>query len=378
VSAAEAITQDWRQRLQQDLPDQSAAVHDALLQWLLGEHPERLDQLTAAELALTQQAMAYRYRILQQTYWGLPPERAYQALLKKLSGLFLIRSKIRTWITLSRDRQRTVKDVLQEVLQEMLQSDRHLQQQLSWINRCTRRDQLRNLLTLATLEEYSLRPIRQQPLLVYRFVNYLRRSQRGGMTQVPSDELIQLISEEIGGTEADGSLSLFDVEAVSHHQTQAQFEAQQRLREQVKQSFSDYLATTLGETARQWLRLHLQGYPQESIAERLNLSAKQAYRLREKISYHAIRIFTLKEAPELVCGWLHTSLQEHNLGLTPSEWQTYWSSLTPEQQTLLSALKAGRPVDAIAQQHPQTAKQVMNEWVKLYLSAQALRGQRDP
>ena len=76
---------------------------------------------------------------------------------------------------------------------------------------------------LATIEEYCLRPIRNQPLLVYRFVNYLRRSQRGGMTQVPSAELIQLISEEIGTSEADGSLSLLDFEALDRLRSAKKF-----------------------------------------------------------------------------------------------------------------------------------------------------------
>ncbi|MEO0458180.1 MAG: HetZ-related protein 2 [Cyanobacteria bacterium P01_A01_bin.114] len=375
MSLAEAIAQEWRLRLQQDIPNQSIETYDAIVGWLLGEDPQRLEQFGKADLAIAKQAIAYRYRIFHQTYWGLPPDRAYQKLLRKLGGLFLIRSKVRTWIALSRDRQRTVKDVLQEVIQEMLQSDRHLQQQTAWISQCTQRAQLRNLLVLASIEEYCLRPIRNQPLLVYRFVNYLRRSQRGGMTQVPSSELIYLISEEIGTDDADGTLSLLDFEALDTYQEQQDFEEQQTLRSQVKQTFVDYLGENLDETAAQWLELHLQGYAQEAIAKQLNLSVKQVYRLREKISYHAIRIFTLKEKPDLVFGWLKTSLKEHNLGLTPVEWQVYWQALSEPQQQLLSAFKAGHAVEQIAQSLNLKPKQVMSEWAKLYLSAQELRSQ---
>ena len=317
--------------------------------------------------------MDYRYRIFHKTYWGLPPDRAYQTLMRKLGGLFLVRSKIRTWIALSRDRQRQVKDVLQEIIQEMLQSDRHLQQQMSWISRITKRPQLRNLLTMATIEEYCLRPIRNQPLIVYRFVNYLRRSQRGGMTQVPGAQLIQLISEEIGTDDTDSTISLFDIQAVGRYDQQQDFEETQRARQAVQESFTTYLQETLGDTATQWLSLHLQSYTQDNIAKQLNLSIKQVYRLREKISYHAIRIFTLKEQPELVLSWLKTTLTDHDLGLTPNQWQTYLQTLDDAQQQLLTELKQGNDVDAIAQKLGYSPKQVMSEWAKLYLAAQTLR-----
>ncbi|MDV3350367.1 hypothetical protein D0962_28035 [Leptolyngbyaceae cyanobacterium CCMR0082] len=373
MAVATTIVNQWQQRIQSDLPDQSHDTHIAITQWLCGEDTDRFEALSHKDLSIATQAMDYRYRIFYKTYWGLPPDRAYQTLMRKLGGLFLVRSKIRTWIALSRDRQRQVKDVLQEIIQEMLQSDRHLQQQMRWIGECTKRPQLRNLLTMATIEEYCLRPIRNQPLIVYRFVNYLRRSQRGGMTQVPGAQLIQLISEEIGTDDTESTISLFDVQAVSTYEQQQDFEATQRARQSVKDSFTDYLQETLGDTATQWLELHLQGYTQDNIAKQLKMSINQVYRLREKISYHAIRIFTLKEQPELVLGWLKTTLSEHDLGLTSSQWQTYWQTLEPSQQQLLAELKQGSDIDAIAQKLGCRPKQVMSEWAKLYLAAQDLR-----
>ncbi|MEO0770544.1 MAG: HetZ-related protein 2 [Cyanobacteria bacterium J06649_4] len=366
------IVAGWQKQLQTDLPDQSKDTHDAVVQWLVGE-PERFDPMSAGDLRLAKRAMDYRYRIFVSRYLGLSPERAYKQLLQKLGGLFLIRSKVRTWIALSRDRKRVVKDVLQEVIQEMLQSDRHMRSQTEWIRQCTDRGSLRNLLTLATVEEYSLRPIRNQPLLVYRFVNYLRRSQRGGMTQVPSSELIQLISEEIGTDDADGTLSLLDFEALDRYEIQREYEAQQTARQQVKQQFSDYLSEKLGDTAVQWLDLHLQGYAQDSISRQLGLNVREAYRLREKISYHAIRIFTIKEKPDLVFSWLKTSLKQHNLGLTPSEWESYWRGLSEAQKELITALKSGRSFVEIAQSSDMTQKQVMSKWAELYNLAQEKR-----
>ncbi len=363
---------DWQVQLAADLPDQPASTHDAVSQWLVGE-PERFELMSAAERKLALKAMDYRYRIFISRYWGLSPDRAYKRLLQKLGGLFLIRSKVRTWIALSRDRKRAVKDVLQEVIQEMLQSDRHMQQQTQWIGQCTTRGGLRNLLTLATIEEYCLRPIRNQPLLVYRFVNYLRRSQRGGMTQVPSAELIQLISEEIGTNEADGTLSLLDFEALDRYEVQKDFEEQQAARRRVKREFSDYLDKELGEMAVQWLSLHLQGHTQDSISQQLGIKVREAYRLREKVSYHAIRIFTIKEQPDLVFSWLKTSLKHHNLGLTPTEWDSFFAALSDPQRNLLAAFKAGQSVKEISKASELTEKQVLSKWAEIYLKAQAAR-----
>ena len=95
------------------------------------------------------------------------PEQAYQNLMQRLSGLVMLRHKIRAWINTSRDRQRSVIDVLQEVVQEMLNSDRYLQQQMANIAKCTKNSHLRNSLLLANVEEYCVRPVRNQPLLVY-------------------------------------------------------------------------------------------------------------------------------------------------------------------------------------------------------------------
>ena len=375
MGTAEAITQTWQKRLATELPEQSDGVRTCIVQWLMGEDTQRFEDASPKELQIFTQALDYRYQILRQRYWQVSPDQAYKRLIKRLSSLFLVRSKVRTWIALSRDRRRTVTDVLQEVIQEMLQSDRHLRQQVAWIGQCTRRDRLRNLLMLATVEEYCLRPIRNQPLLVYRFVNYLRRSQRGGMTQVPAKELIRLVSEEISTGEPDSSLSLLDNEALSQYEFTQQVQEEQLQRENVKQRFSDYLQGTLNKQAVEWLELHLQGHTQEAIAQRLDMSIQEAYRLREKIRYHAIRVYTLKEEPDLVFGWLKTSQKDHNLGLSPSQWEQFCQERPPLQQQILTQMKAGQTLEAIAQTHNLKPRQVAGEWAQIYLAAQALRNE---
>ncbi|MEL6493224.1 MAG: hypothetical protein AAFQ95_25000, partial [Cyanobacteria bacterium J06621_3] len=197
------------------------------------------------------------------------------------------------------------------------------------------------------------------------------------MTQVPSAELIHLISEEIGTDDADGTLSLLDFEALDRYEVQQEYQKQQESRELVKQQFSDYLAEKLGDTAVQWLDLHLQGYAQDSISRQLGLNVREAYRLREKISYHAIRIFTIKEQPDLVFSWLKTSLKQHSLGLTSAQWDTFWAALSPDQQTMLDAFKAGKSVAEVAQTFDLTAKQVTSKWAEIYLQSQEVRTAKD-
>ncbi|MCW6036960.1 HetZ-related protein 2 [Spirulina subsalsa FACHB-351] len=371
----EELQQTWDQCLRVDCPDLSEARRNSIVRWLLGEDLTRWEGLDARQERIAKQAMEYRYRILKQRYLGVPPSRAYGNLINRLGSLVVLRNKIRTWVALSRDRKRAVADVLQEVIQEMLNSDRYIQSAIAWIGECTEDKVLRNTLLLTSVEEYCMRPIRNQPLLVYRFVNYLRRSQRGGMTQIPQTERIKMISEEIAVDETDSPVSLLDAEAVTSYQEQQDWEEQQLLRQTVQDEFEQYLLEKVEPLAVSWLRLYLQGCSQDAIAQQLNLPVKQVYRLREKVSYHAVKIFALKSRPELVANWLQISLKEHNLGLTLSQWEQFWQGLTPLQQDILGQLKENRGIDAIAKTLKLKKSQVMSEWTKAYQIAQGLRGE---
>lgn len=373
MGMADRTADQWLAQVRSDYPNQPEATYRSLVTWLMGYPPDRWDRLSPQQGKVAQQAMAYRYRMLQQRYWGVSPEQGYRHLIQRLSGLFLMRSKIRTWIALSRDRRRTVVEVVQEVVQDMMQSDRYLGEELRRISACTDQNRLRNLLMLASLEEYCLRPIRHQPLILYRFVNYLRRSQRGGMTQVPTGTLVRLVSDEIAPEGDEDALNLLDTEAWNQYQEEQQRLEQDVQRQQVKEALRTYLHRHLNADAVRWLDLHLQGLSQEQIAQRMDLPVQQVYRLREKISYHALKIFALKEQPALVLHWLKTSLQDHNLGLTPSQWQAFWPALTLEQQHILDATRSRQSLETIAQRVGLTPKQVQAQWVNLYLQAQDLR-----
>jgi DNA-binding CsgD family transcriptional regulator len=369
------LAQYWQQRLAVECPEQSEATRDSIILWLLGADLKRFDLLNPKELEIAKQAMEYRWRILHQRYLGINRDRAYRNLITRLGSLVTLRNKIQTWVALSRDRQRSVLDVLQEVLQELLQSDTYIQQQMAYIGGITTDRRLQDTLLFASIEEYCLRPVRNQPLLVYRFVNYLRRTQRGGLTQVPANDLIRLVSEEFLTDDSDNRVNLVDSQAIAEYQEQQQLEQQQSLRQSVHQEFEKYLHQNLGQDAVKWLQLYLQGKSQEEIGKKLNKPIKEVYRLREKISYHAVRVFALKGNPELVDNWLSISLQEHNLGLTQSKWQQLTQQLTHSEQQILNLLKAGNSIEFTAQQLKLKTHQVMGEWTKIYLAAQALRTQ---
>jgi DNA-binding CsgD family transcriptional regulator len=369
----EKLAQDWQNRLATECLDQNEASRQSIILWLLGSDSKRFDLLNPKELDIAKQAMEYRWRILRQRYLGFGRERAYRNLITRLGSLVTLRNKIQTWVSLSRDRQRSVMDVLQEVLQELLQTDAYMQQQMAELAKYTTDRRLGDALLFATIEEYCLRPVRNQPLLAYRFVNYLRRTQRGGLTQVPGRDLIRLVSEEVLTDDSDNRINLVDSQAIAEYQETQQLEEQQVLRQSVQKELENYLQENLGTDAVEWLRLYLQGKSQEEIAHKLNKQAKEVYRLREKISYHAVRVFALKGKPELVDNWLSISLQEHNLGLTQNQWQQLDEKLTPLGRQILDLRKAGNSIEAIAQQLKLKTHQVLGEWTKVYLAAQALR-----
>jgi hypothetical protein len=121
------------------------------------------------------------------------------------------------------------------------------------------------------------------------------------------------------------------------------------------------------------LELYLQGKPPEEIAKRLDIDIKEIYRLREKINYHAINVFAIKAEPQLVSQWLKVTLEEHNLGLTPTQWESFYGDLEPKSRQILDGLKAGESIETIAKQIGLKTNQVMAEWRGVYQKAQEIR-----
>jgi hypothetical protein len=284
----------WHWQLVDDYPQQSAATRESILYWLVEQDLDRLAQLNPQQLKLVRQGIAYRYRVLTSRYLGQAPERAYRRLLTRLASIPILQNKIRTLVALSRDCQRPVVEVLQEFLQDLLQRDRYLKQQMLEIAKCTDNSRLHHALLFTTIEEYCLRPIRNQPLIVYRFINYMRRLASAGVTHVPEDTTIRLVFDPVS-TEDNDSFSLLDAEALVQYCDRQAIAEQQMWREEAKQKLADYLEQKLGTLAVQWLQMYLQGQPQQAIACQLNLPIKDVYRLREKVCYHAMRLFSYGE-----------------------------------------------------------------------------------
>jgi hypothetical protein len=366
------IATKWAARIEIESNGQNGTTQASILNWLLGEDRQRWETLDPAQLKIAEQAMDYRWRILLQRYLGLPPERAYKNLMQRLGGLAVLRDKIRAWLTLSNDRQRNVLDVLQEVIQEMLQGDKYIQQQISWIGQCTNNPRLRDILLFASIEEYCLRPVRNRPLLAHRFVNYLCRSQKGGITNVPHGDLVKLISDEIID-DSDSTLSLLDRQAQDSYQQQQEWQEDRVTRDRVKDTLRDYLVEQISPAAGIWLDLYLQGKSPAAIAITLKMEIEQVYRLREKVDYHTLKVFAIKAESGLVSEWLHTSLQSHNLGLTTSQWETFCHGLDPNQLEILTRLKAGDSLESIAKLLQIKTNQVTGAWVQIYLAAQKIR-----
>lgn len=373
MALLQTLTQEWRSRLDETCSDQPEKVRSSILQWLLGENPERLNQLSPAEQRLVCGGLNYRYRILTERYLRVSPEKAHELLMRRFASLTQIGQKVFALVEQSRDRQRTIMQVVEEVIQEMLENDRHLQNQCQWIHHCTPIPRLRSLLLFTALEEYGLRSVHNLPLILYRIYNHLKRSQRGGLTQVPSNQLIHLSSEQLFGGTEDEYFNVLEPQAIfQHEREQAELELN-GYRRNVQKDFEQHLAQELDDTAVQWFRLYMKGYTQEVIAKTLQIPIKKIYRLREKISYHAIRIFSLRIKPDLVAEWLHTSLQEHGLGLTPQQWIIYRQTLSSRQCEILDALKAGETFETIAVKYKTSTNQIMGEWARLFFAAQELR-----
>ncbi len=368
------LRDQWRHHCQQTELSKLPQVDCTLVvDWLLGEDAAQKEALPAEQWLLFEKGITYRYRVLSK-YLAMKPSQRFGRLLRRLSHVVTLRQQIQTWISLSRDRRRTVYDVLEEVLQEMLQRDRYLRQELAWLRTCRPPRSLQEAFLCTVLEEYCLRPIQNQPLISYRFVNLMRRYQRSGMTNVPANQSLKLLSTELELKNSEQTLNLLDNEAIARHQTKDELWQQDFLRQAVMNNFLTYLKENLKDPlAVPWLELYLQGKTQEAIAQALDIPIKKSYRLRDKVKYHAIHNFAIKTQPALVAAWLQTSLTEHQLGLTSEQWETLQTQLTPEQQQLLGELQKSTtdsPVVKLDNESPS----LLQQWSKIYLTAQKLRG----
>ncbi|TVQ42921.1 MAG: hypothetical protein EA365_13775 [Gloeocapsa sp. DLM2.Bin57] len=372
TTALDELRNKWSERLFSDYPSFPINKRQSIINWLLGDSPNRFNQLDSQARAIATQGLEFRYNILRKRYLNITSNVAYNRLMTRLSSVPIVNQRIRVWIDTSRDRAATVIDIIQEIIMEMLKSDKYLEKQLYWISECTLDENLRNSLLLATIEEYCLRPIANEPLIARRFINFLKREARSGITNISTQELIVVVSEETK-TEDNSVRHLSDNFSQEIYQEQTQWEEIKVLRVLVTQELSTYLQEKIGSIAVDWLTLYLQGLSPEMMAKSLTLSPKKTSELREKVIYHAHN-FVIKNKPELVEEWLEVSLQEHNLGLNKRQWETFYEQkLNQEQRLVIDKLKIGLTRENVAKELNLSESKLLKKWREIYLIAQEIR-----
>lgn len=172
------IEKTWLSRLAEDHLQQSQQEKDSIIQWLLCENETEWNSLTLEQQINHQQFYNDRYQILKQRYLNVTATQAYQNLINRLCSLVVVHQNFQNWLKANREGQRALLKVVQEVIQEMIQTEDYVLQQMKWIAQCTGEQSLRDQLLLASIEEYSLRFVENQPLFLHRLLNYVRRNTR--------------------------------------------------------------------------------------------------------------------------------------------------------------------------------------------------------
>lgn len=163
----QALVRAWRSQFHRDYPKESTRNREAILHWLIGREPERFCYFSAAQLAVAAQSIGDRYGILQQ-YLGTNSANAQHQLIQTLccSLLFslyieeveekLVRLASRTWLPLR----------VKAFTQKLRKWDNHIRYQTVWIELCTTDQSLRDILLVATLEDYCLQSKKLQDWLL--------------------------------------------------------------------------------------------------------------------------------------------------------------------------------------------------------------------
>jgi hypothetical protein len=261
----------WQTKLHKDCPEYHQQDKDSIFNWLLQEDLERFDRLTLKELALINQQINYRWRILRQRYLKIEPALAYHRLMLRLCSLIIHCCSVPHLVATNRSFQWSLVDAIESVIQEILNSDRYIQYQIRLITRCTHDPRLREALSLATLEEYCLRSIHNQPLVYYHFISFLNAQ----------------------GLNQDERKKLSCFKAILKEQAIVNWEKQQLECLQVQRKLESYLAENVSFLAVRWLRLYLLGNSQNTIAKTLNISVKQVQQLQEKVKDNARQVLCL-------------------------------------------------------------------------------------
>jgi hypothetical protein len=223
---------------------------------------------------------------------------------------------------------------------------------------------------MAFTERYGKRRIplpgrRSQQLIILRAQTFSQ--------QQPPETMVD-IEQAAEGSSGDGDQAR---SGVSVPQVREQMVAQEpelhedALRTTVIAELMQYLEERQQQDCADYFALRLKDLPASEIEAILGLTARQRDYLQQRFKYHLIR-FALSHQWELVHQWLEADL-EHNLGLTPQQWQQFRGQLTAQQQELLRLKQSGLEDASIAQTLRLSATQLQKQWSKLLEQAWEIR-----
>lgn len=192
-------------------------------------------------------------------------------------------------------------------------------------------------------EQYAKRRITipgavNQQILVLRAQTFARRQPDEDSVDIER-AMESAKSDEVEGASRSSTLQQVREQMVS----EAQDPADQVLRDRIIQELIEYLETQDQHDCIDYFVLRLQDLPAAEIDEILDLTARQRDYLQQRFKYH-VEKFAQVHNWQLVHQWLGIDL-EHNLGLSPEEWDGFMETLEPMQQQLLglrrNQVKAG-------------------------------------
>jgi hypothetical protein len=223
---------------------------------------------------------------------------------------------------------------------------------------------------MAFTERYGKRRIplpghRNQQLIILRAQTFSQQQP----AEMPVD--IERAAEGIG-SETDTVWSAASIQQVREQMVAQEVEpSEDTLRHAVINELLAYLEERNQKDCADYFVLRLQDLPAHEIEVILGLTPRQRDYLQQRFKYHLIR-FALSHRWELVHQWLEADL-EHDLGLTPQQWQKFVGQLEPHQVKLLE-LKQDNVMDgAIAQSLNLTPTQLQKQWFRLLEKAWEIR-----
>lgn len=230
-------------------------------------------------------------------------------------------------------------------------------------------------------EQYAKRRITipgavNQQIIVLRAQTFARR--QPDETSVDIERAMESAkSDEIDGASRSTALQQVREQMV----TDAIDPADQVLRDRIIQELIEYLESQDQHDCIDYFVLRLQDLPAAEIDDILGLTTRQRDYLQQRFKYH-VEKFAQVHNWQLVHQWLGIDL-EHNLGLSPDEWDSFIETLDPTHQRLLhlrrTQVSAGQlemDADVLSELMGCTPKRVNRLWGQILSLAWKYRNQR--